>query len=137
VKSPLFVAVVLGATSLGVIAPVLKGSGNIDSSFGQLVITAASIADFGSIIPLSLFSSGNGSTTTAGRLILLGVFGLVVVLVGVAVASVERCHRPWLDGFRDRPTGLPDELGDVGGVRGRRPRTTALPLSDRVPPNPL
>ena len=42
-KSPLFVAIVLVATSLGVIVPVLKDSGNISSSFGQLVIAAASI----------------------------------------------------------------------------------------------
>jgi Kef-type K+ transport system membrane component KefB len=90
VKSPLFVAIVLVATSLGVIVPVLKDSGNISSSFGQLVIAAASIADFGAIILLSLFFSGRGSTSTAGTLILLGVFGLVVVVVGVAIAGVER-----------------------------------------------
>jgi Kef-type K+ transport system membrane component KefB len=90
VKSPLFVAIVLVATSLGVIFPVLKDSGTIDSSLGELVIAAASIADFGSIILLSLFFSGKSSTSTAGRLILLGIFGLVVVLVGVAIASAER-----------------------------------------------
>src|ERR1700758_1531255 len=89
VKSPLFVAIVLVATSLGVIVPVLKDSSNIGSSFGQLVIAAASIADFGAIILLSLFFSGKGSTTTAATLILLGVFGLVVLLVGLAIAGVE------------------------------------------------
>jgi Kef-type K+ transport system membrane component KefB len=89
VKSPLFVAIVLVATSLGVIVPVLKDSGNIGSSFGQLVIAAASIADFGAIILLSVFFSGKGSTDTAGTLILLGLFGLVVVLVGLAIAGVE------------------------------------------------
>ena len=62
VRSPLFVAIVLVATSLGVIVPVLKDSGNISSSFGQLVIAAASIADFGAIILPSLFFSGKGST---------------------------------------------------------------------------
>jgi Kef-type K+ transport system membrane component KefB len=72
VKSPLFVAIVLVATSLGVIFPVLKDSGNIGSGFGQLVIAAGSIADFGAIILLSLFFSGKGSTSTAGTLILLG-----------------------------------------------------------------
>jgi Kef-type K+ transport system membrane component KefB len=90
VKSPLFVAIVLVATSLGVIVPVLKDSGNISTSFGQLVIAAASIADFGAIILLSLFFSGNGSTSTAGTLILLGLFGSVVVLVGLAIAGFER-----------------------------------------------
>jgi len=90
VKSPLFVAIVLVATSLGVIFPVLKDSGNIDSGLGELVIAAASIADFGSIILLSLFFSGRSSTGTAGRLILLGIFGLAVVAVGVAIARAER-----------------------------------------------
>jgi Kef-type K+ transport system membrane component KefB len=90
VKSPLFIAIVLVSTSLGVIVPVLKDSDNIGSNFGQLVIAAASIADFGAIILLSLFFSGKGSTDTAGKLILLGVFALVVVLIGLAIAGVER-----------------------------------------------
>ncbi|HMD57414.1 MAG TPA: cation:proton antiporter [Solirubrobacteraceae bacterium] len=90
VKSPLFIAIVLVSTSLGVIVPVLKDSENIATDFGQLVIAAASIADFGAIILLSLFFSGKGSTDTAGKLILLGIFGLVVVLTGLAIAGVER-----------------------------------------------
>jgi Kef-type K+ transport system membrane component KefB len=90
VKSPLFVAIVLVSSSLGVIVPVLKDSNNASSSFGQLVIAAASIAEFGAIILLSLFFSGKGSTSTAGTLILLGMFGLAVALVGVAIAGVER-----------------------------------------------
>jgi len=93
VKSPLFVAIVLVATSLGVIFPVLKDSGNLTSSFGQLVIAAASIAEFGSIVLLSLFFSGNGSTTTSGTLILLGVFGVVVLVVGLAISGFERSMR--------------------------------------------
>jgi len=78
------------STSLGVIVPVLKDSGNIATEFGQLVIAAASIADFGAIILLSLFFSGQGSTDTAGTLILLGVFGAVVVVIGLVIAGLER-----------------------------------------------
>src|SRR5207248_1082196 len=90
VRSPLFIAIVLVSTSLGVIVPVLKDSDNIGSNFGQLVIAAASIADFGAIILLSLFFSGKGSTDTTGKLILLGIFGLLVALIGLAIAGVER-----------------------------------------------
>ncbi|HEY4996906.1 MAG TPA: cation:proton antiporter [Solirubrobacteraceae bacterium] len=90
VKSPLFIAIVLVSTSLGVIVPVLKDSGNVASPFGQLVIAAASIADFGAIILLSLFFSGKGSTDTAGKLILLGVFALLVVVVGLVVSGAQR-----------------------------------------------
>jgi Kef-type K+ transport system membrane component KefB len=90
VKSPLFIAIVLVSTSLGVIVPVLKDSENIGSDFGQLVIAAASIADFGAIILLSLFFSGKGSTDTTGKLILLGIFALLVVLIALTIAGVER-----------------------------------------------
>jgi Kef-type K+ transport system membrane component KefB len=92
IKSPVFIAIVLVSTSLGVIVPVLKDSGNISSDFGQLVIAAASIADFGAIILLSLFFSGKGSTDTAGKLILLAIFGALVVVIGVVIAGLERFH---------------------------------------------
>jgi len=54
------------------------------------VLASASVAEFGAIILLSLFFSGKGSSSTTGTLILVGVFGLVVALVGVAIAGVER-----------------------------------------------
>ena len=41
---------------------MLKDAGEIDSTFGQLVVAAGSIADFGAIIALSLLFSGEGST---------------------------------------------------------------------------
>jgi len=90
VKSPLLVAIVLVSSSVGVIVPILKDSGNVSSAFGQLVIAAASIAEFGAIVLLSLFFSGKGSGGTTGTLILLGVFGLLVLVAGLAIAGVER-----------------------------------------------
>jgi Kef-type K+ transport system membrane component KefB len=93
VRSPLFVAIVLVATSLGVVFPVLKDSGNITSGFGQLVIAAASIAEFGSIVLLALFFSGKQSTSTGATLLLLGVFGLAVVVIGLAISGFERSRR--------------------------------------------
>jgi Kef-type K+ transport system membrane component KefB len=90
VRSPLFVAIILAASSVSVIFPVLKDSGDTGSRFGQLVLASASVAEFGAIILLSLFFSGKGLTSTAGTLILVGVFGLVVVVVGVAIAGLER-----------------------------------------------
>jgi len=83
VDTPLLVAIILCATSLGVLVPVLKDAGEIGSTFGQLIIAAATIADFGAIILLSLFFSGEGGAgSTAlllGSLFALGVVVLVVV----------------------------------------------------------
>jgi Kef-type K+ transport system membrane component KefB len=83
VDTPLLVAIILCATSLGVLVPVLKDAGEISSTFGQLIIAAATIADFGAIILLSLLFSGEGGAgSTAlllGSLFALGVVVLVVV----------------------------------------------------------
>src|SRR3954454_450419 len=62
VDTPLLVAIILCATSLGVLVPVLKDAGEISSTFGQLIIAAASIADFGAILLLSILLSGEGGT---------------------------------------------------------------------------
>jgi Kef-type K+ transport system membrane component KefB len=92
VESPMFVAIVLVATSLGIVIPVLKDSGNVSTDLGQLVIAAASIADFGAVILLSLFFSGEATAITT-QLVLLG--GLVLVALGllVALAGAEHSRR--------------------------------------------
>src|SRR5215217_4419058 len=38
VETPLLIAIILCATSLGVLIPVLKDAGEINSTFGQLII---------------------------------------------------------------------------------------------------
>lgn len=92
VKSPLLIAIILAATALGIVVPVLKDAGESDTNFGQLVIAAATIAEFGTIILLSLFFSGEASSTGtklilfAGLLLLAGVLTLVVL-------GVERSMR--------------------------------------------
>ena len=87
--SGLFVAIVLTATSLGIIVPVLKDAGEIGSPFGQLVVAAASIADFGAIILLSLLFSRQGGGI-GSQAILLGGFVIVAGAIGLAVGGAER-----------------------------------------------
>ena len=83
VETPLLIAIVLCATSLGVLIPVLKDAGEINTTFGQLVVAAASVADFGAIILLSIFFSGEGGT--GSTLLLLGsLFMLAAVVYGTA-----------------------------------------------------
>jgi len=93
VKSPLLLAIILSSTSLGVVVPVLKDSGEVSSRFGQLVIAASSIADFGAIILLTLFFSGEGSTSTGTKAILLGAFALLVAMLAYALRGAERSTR--------------------------------------------
>jgi Kef-type K+ transport system membrane component KefB len=89
---PLLIAVILASTSLGVIVPVLQDAGESSSRFGQLVIAAASIADFASVLLLTLLFSGE-SSGVGSKLILIGLFVLVIVAVTIGVAEAERSRR--------------------------------------------
>jgi Kef-type K+ transport system membrane component KefB len=87
--APLLIAIMLSATSLGVVIPVLEDAGEASTQFGQIVIAAASIADIATIVLLSLFFSRESSGVGA-KLVLLGDFALLIAAVGVAVARFER-----------------------------------------------
>ena len=89
VGAPFLVAVILSATSLAVVLPLLKDSGLAGSAFGQMVIAAASIADVATVVLLSLFFSEQ----TAGvgvRLALFAAFGVLCIAGGLAIAAGGR-----------------------------------------------
>ena len=88
IETPLLVAIILCATSLGVLVPVLKDAGQISSTFGQLIIAAGTIADFGAVILLSIFFSGEGGV--GSTLILIGGLVVLAVAVFIAVRGAER-----------------------------------------------
>jgi Kef-type K+ transport system membrane component KefB len=102
IETPLLVAIILCATSLGVLIPVLKDAGEIESTFGQLVIAAASVADFGAIILLSIFFSGEGGTGST-LLLLASLFVLAGAVYG-AVKGVGRSMRIRADLIRLQDT---------------------------------
>jgi Kef-type K+ transport system membrane component KefB len=89
VDSVLFVAIILVATSLGVVVPVLKDANRLSSDLGQLVIAAASVADFGAVILLSLFFSRE-SSGIGPQLVLLGGFALAAVAAVLVLLGAER-----------------------------------------------
>jgi Kef-type K+ transport system membrane component KefB len=92
VKSPLLVAIILSATALGIVIPLLKDAGESTSDFGQLVIAGATIADFGAVILLSLFFSRE-ATSIGTKLVLLGSFVLLAIGFAFAVLRVEQSRR--------------------------------------------
>src|SRR5215216_2495006 len=91
VETPILVAIILCATSLGVIIPVLKDVGELTTKFGQLVLVAASIADFGAVILLSFFFSGEGGP--GSTVILLGAFAALLAATFFVVREAERSVR--------------------------------------------
>ena len=91
VETPLLVAIILCATSLGVIIPVLGDVGELTTQFGQLVLAGASIADFGAVILLSFFFSGEGGPGSTA--ILLAAFVALLAVTFFVVRGAERSRR--------------------------------------------
>jgi Kef-type K+ transport system membrane component KefB len=92
VEAPLLVAIILSATSLGIVIPVLADTGQAETTLGQLIIAGSSIADFGAIILLSLFFSGD-SSSVGSTILLIGGFVALVIATGVALAEIEHSSR--------------------------------------------
>src|SRR2546425_1831007 len=92
VVSPLLIAIILVATALGVVVPVLEDAGESSTDFGHLAIAGAMFAEFGSIILLSLFFSRE-ATGTATKLVLLGGFTLLAAGFAFVVLHLERSTR--------------------------------------------
>lgn len=92
VSSPLIVATALTATGLGLVVPVLKDAGQVDSEVGQTTIAGSSVADFGAVLMLSFLFSMS-SAGTGSRLTLAVAFAGLVVLTAVVVMRAGRSMR--------------------------------------------
>jgi Kef-type K+ transport system membrane component KefB len=89
VTAPLFLAITLLATSLGLVVAVLKDAGRTETRFGQQVIVGASLAEFCAVILLSLFFSREAGSPGVKVALLTG-FVVSVVMLGVTLARAER-----------------------------------------------
>lgn len=96
---PLLLAIILMSTSAGLLLPILKDAGEGTTEFGQLVMTAAALAEVVPILLLSLFFSA-AAKTTADQLVSLAIFLALLVLIGLALTRVRRLHA--LDRLLDR-----------------------------------
>ena len=91
-ETPLFVAIILASSSIGIVIPLLQDAGELSTPFGQTVIVGISIADFGMIFLLTLLFSAQGAG--AGKTaLLLGMVGLLCVLIAVGAAGLGRWRR--------------------------------------------
>jgi Kef-type K+ transport system membrane component KefB len=93
VRSPLLIAIILSATALGIVIPVLKDAGTIDAPLGRLVVAGASIAEVAPVVLLSLLFSERARGLGA-QLTLLAGFCALVVAAGLLIVGLERWR--WL-----------------------------------------
>ena len=99
VRSPLFLAITLSSSSLGLVVPVLADALQSRTLLGQLIIAGATLGEFGAITLLSLFFSATRAGT-ASNAVTFGIFGVATAAVGLTLSRADRSLR--LDAFLAR-----------------------------------
>jgi Kef-type K+ transport system membrane component KefB len=91
-QSPVLMAVILSATGLGVILPVLKDAGIVETRAGQVIVAGASIAEVVPIVLLSLLFSEDTSVGVGAKLTLLAAFLGFTAAVITVVLGLQRAR---------------------------------------------
>jgi Kef-type K+ transport system membrane component KefB len=92
VDDPRLAAILLSATSLALVTPVLRESRQLTTRMGQLAMGQASIAEFAAVALLSLLFTKETESTSV-RIILGVVFVVLILLGGFALVRVSRTSR--------------------------------------------
>lgn len=95
ILSPLLVAIALSATSIGILVPVLRDTGHLDTPVGHFTLSGASVAEVGTIGLLGVFFAGKGSSSAFSAVLLV-----VVVILAVLLLVVLRYTMHWTPGRR-------------------------------------
>ncbi len=102
VQTPSLVAVILSATGLGVVIPILRGADLTDTPAGQTILIVATVAEFSAVLLLSLFF-GEGEAGVLDNVLVVLVYAAVAVGLWLLLRWVE--HRPRLIRELDRMEG--------------------------------
>ncbi len=78
-EAPVFMALVVSTTSLGVVLPVVRGMGIIRSEYGQDIILGAIIADFGTMLMIPIVVAAQKGSSLLLPLIILPLIALFFV----------------------------------------------------------
>lgn len=91
IDHPALLVIILSATALGLVVPVVRDAGLVASAFGQAVIVAGTVADVAAIVLLSVVFGAEGDAGT--RSALLFVYAGLLVVLTLAVTGVGRLPR--------------------------------------------
>lgn len=92
INDPWIMALILSTTSLGVVVPVLKERGLTSFHFGQAILVSSLVADFASILLISVYVLFRSQGATPDVLLVLVLFVAFVVVYRIA-ARLQR-HLP-------------------------------------------
>ena len=84
VHAPVFIAIALTTTALGLLVPVLRDSADLDTSFGRHVLAAAAAGELGPVMLMSLvFAHGFSGWQEAGLMLGFVILATICALVAL------------------------------------------------------
>ena len=87
---PVLAAVALSTTALGVLAPILRDRGELNTAFGTYMVAAAAVGEFGPLVVISMLLIPTNSTFVHG---LFMVTFIIIALVAANIALNTRSSR--------------------------------------------
>lgn len=95
IREPFIIALILSTTSLGIVVPVLKERGLLSSAYGQTLLMSALVADFGTLvlITVDVIIISRGLTPEVLLILLLLAAFAVAVQIGKLVVSIPGLPR--------------------------------------------
>jgi Kef-type K+ transport system membrane component KefB/Trk K+ transport system NAD-binding subunit len=85
-ESPFLLSLILSTTSLGVVVPVLKERDILGSAFGQILLVTATVADFGTLLLLTVVIAVQSQGLTLDLLLI----PVLLILFVLAARSMQR-----------------------------------------------
>jgi Kef-type K+ transport system membrane component KefB len=101
---PLMAAVALSTTALGVLIPILRDEGELDTPFGQQFIPVATLGEFGPLMVISLMLIPSHAT------VLHTLF--IVLFMGLALAAAFGAHHSKVRDLGERLTQILPKSGE-------------------------
>lgn len=90
---PLLAAVALSTTALGVVAPILRDQGALDTDFGKYLVATAAVGEFGPLVIISLLLIPTHDTF----LHTLFVVTFIIIALGVANIALHMRTSPLIE----------------------------------------
>jgi Kef-type K+ transport system membrane component KefB len=92
ILTPTLIAIILSATGLGVVIPILREAGQVATPAGQTILVVATVAEFSAVLLLSLFFGEDGGGLLSNLVVVL-IFAVVSVLLWIVLRWAESDRR--------------------------------------------
>jgi Kef-type K+ transport system membrane component KefB len=86
------IALTLTSSSLGILVPVVRDAGEIDSEFGQLTVMAGTVGEFASLLLLTILFSADAKSTPE-QILYVVLMGVAALFTGFGLYALWRSGR--------------------------------------------